>query len=253
VTTTTADATTTRAAERGIIMQAESVRAILAGTKSQTRRLLKPQPEPRGAGDYFDAYCSEPKTTVNPRGMSNEWCWWTADPRPAPSTMIRCLYGQPGDRLWVKESWQTGVSLDKLTPSEIGDRSVDAGYSQPWAPIRFPADGVEQNADTLRDFGGAWGKARNPLFVPRWASRLTLEVTEVRVERLQAISENDAIAEGCNRNDAAIVFQAGARGFDQALSWTARGAYAVRWDEINKRAPWSSNPWLWAITFRRIP
>ena len=89
--------------------------------------------------------------------------------------------------------------------------------------------------------------------MPRWASRLSLEIAEVRVQRLQEISEEDARAEGCHRDDAAVVFQKGKQGFDCELGWTARGAFAVRWDESNgKRALWRSNPFVWALTFRVV-
>lgn len=254
---------------RSLSLTAESVCAILAGTKTQTRCLPKLQPETRGSGYYLDAYCSEAKIVANPRGMSDEWCWWTADHRPVPSTMLRCPYGQPGDQLWTKESWRTGAALDNMKPSEIGERAINAGYAKAWAPI-LRADGSKQNSDVLRDFGDAWGKVRSPLFMPRWASRLTLEIVEVRLQRLQEISEDDARAEGCDWRDADIARTIGLH----------RIAFAKRWDAINGKrrrreclslgdpgytashpwrtvvdesAAWSANPWVFALTFRRLP
>lgn len=259
--------------KRGIHMSAQAVREILAGTKTQIRVLPKEQPEARGDGYYFDAYCSEAKTDINPRGMSDAWCWWTKDHRPVPSTMIRCPYGKPGDGLWVKEEWQAwhqcSVEYDEW---EAITEEIRQGVA--WSEyIRHNGnpDRIEYRATSKST--GPWTLA---LFMPRWASRLALEVVEVRVQRLQEISEDDARAEGCHRNAAAIVLRHGDEGFDQALSWTARGAYAVAWDDINvkrrrreliqlgewgypgtrsvvdERALWGANPWVWAITFRRM-
>lgn len=209
-----------------IIMTAESLRAILADPprKNQTRRIMTPQPEPRGTGYYFDAYCSEPKTDINPRGMSDEWCWWTADHRPAPSTMIRCPYGQPGDRSWVKESVAIRADVDPAADLEKALHYLiyradyrDGDLSLEW-----------------HDYGRGW---ISPLFMPRWASRITLEVAEVRVQRLQEISEDDARAEG----SAPGTFGG------------CRAAFVYLWERINaKRATWASNPFVWALTFRRL-
>ena len=139
--------------------------------------------------------------------------------------------------MWVKETWRL-YSSDNHNPwPDLPSRRGPDG-------LAFYREGFDRTPPSR------W---RNPLFMPRWASRITLELAEVRVQRLQEISEDDARAEGCKRSDAAVVIQAGT-GLVHDLSYTARGAYAVRWDEINfKRAPWSSNPWIWALTFRRIP
>lgn len=216
--------------ERSIIMTGESVREILADRKTQTRSLIR---------QVTPAHHS-PVQFFGPHELVFEGL---------PPAIVRVPF-HVGDRLWVKEKWRTAKPFDGKTPTQIGAMATDAGYVKAWAPVRY-ADGTDNGV--IDDFGGEWGKERNPLYTPRWASRITLELAEVRVRRLQEIGEDDARAEGCRRSDAAVVFQAGSGGFDQVLSDTARGAYAVRWDEINfRRAPWASNPWIWALTFRRI-
>ena len=101
--------------ERPIIFNTPMVRAILAGTKMQTRRPVKAMPTEPGAechprhkqkhpAPYFDAYCGQRKTDANPRGMNDEWCWWQVDDRQC-LPVVRCPYGLPGDRLWVRESF----------------------------------------------------------------------------------------------------------------------------------------------------
>jgi hypothetical protein len=165
-------------------------------------------------------------------------------------------------RLWVKESWRTGISLDEYSPSKIGEKCIDAGYSKPWAPLKYDADGDERNANgVMSDFGGAWGKVRVSIHMPRWASRITLEVAEVRVERLNAISKDDAIAEGA-RHFADIPdphpYKQGARWsmFDPPNTHHClhgpQMAFASAWNEINGPDAWETNPWVWAITFRKV-
>ena len=137
----------------------------------------------------------------------------------------RCPYGIPGDRLWVRETW------------------ADTMGDPPEAIYR--ADGERHPSSALK-----W---RPSIFMPRWACRLVLEVTAVRVERLQKISEADAKAEGCAAKD--LVTHKGTMGpFDAELTQnaaTAKEAYRALWNSLNaKRAPWASNPFVWVIEFR---
>lgn len=214
--------------ERPLIFTAESARAILAGTKMQTRRVVRPQPDwspevrsTRLTGPFFW-----------PIGGLGQQCG-------APIT--RTQYGLPGDLLWVREAWSTRLDRDHLKP-----RDLDPKYDSPF----FWADPETCNAVC----GAAAGRKRASFHLPRWASRLTLEITDVRVQRLQEISEEDAKAEGV-----APLEHIGA---NQPILDTARGrtqathphvlAYAVAWDTLNDaRAPWKSNPWVWAIAFKR--
>jgi hypothetical protein len=150
---------------------------------------------------------------------------------------IRCPYGThfDGDRLWVKETWHHSLPVGVSTPAEE--------YREPTY--------VDYRADIAEQLQQLW-KWKPSIFMPRWASRITLEITDVRVERLQGISEEDAIAEG------AEPWQFGP---EQCLTSGERGAlspyrsgYACLWDDINAdRATWYSNPWVWALTFREVP
>lgn len=146
-----------------------------------------------------------------------------------PNAVMACPYGVPGDRLWVRETWAAPHSADQFRPAHI-------------------PNGTRIHYAATEDLGGLlW---RPSIHMPRWASRLTLEVVSVRVERLQEISEEDALAEGLQR------YGNGTFGLDDpacCMGVRASVAYMRLWDSINaKRAPWASNPWVWVIEFRRI-
>jgi hypothetical protein len=165
-----------------------------------------------------------------------------------------CPYGQPGDRLWVKETWRTALSLDDLSPMGIAEKCLDAGYSSPWAPLEYVADG--QRNGSWRGWGDAVekagpGKTRVSIHMPRWASRITLEITGVRVERLQDIREADAQAEGIEPYQGHPGrFLSGHRpglNFPSAIA-----AYRDLWEQINGPGSWDANPWVWVVTFHRL-
>lgn len=147
---------------------------------------------------------------------------FTGDETPGWWNMIKCPHGAPGDRLWVKETvrWTGGPRAE------------------------YVADGAPCVIDT-------WPWKLNPLpsmYMPRGASRLTLEVTAVRCERLQDITEDDIVAEGCTVDVVAKM-----TGIPWSSLPTLHVAWREAWDSINgKRAPWSNNPWVWAISFRRV-
>lgn len=219
--------------ERPIVFSGESVRAILAGTKTQTRRLLArrlPVDFVGGAGQGDDLSC---------------WGYWVDDvygrwavlargldqPYAHGCVSIPCPYGVPGDRhrvggtrLWVRETW--------WQPPHITTRMLRDG-ADTWPDVVYDAD---EDAEGREQWGGClrW-RRRSPIHMPRWASRLTLELTDVRVQRLQEISEEDAKAEGCF----------------QSIDYSARDEFPGKWDALNgKRAPWASNPWVWALSFK---
>lgn len=188
--------------ERPILFSAEMVRAILEGRKTQTRRVIKD-----GLGD-------KPIDTIEFNGVS----WTIAGDAPSQhmgevymndwSFDLRCPFGVPGDRLWVRETWHyRGGNNIEPSPGFVSYRA-DGEFTLP---------------------GYEW---RPSIFMPRWASRILLEVTTVRVERLQEISWEDHIAEGT------------------PIGMT----FSELWDSINAKRdyPWESNPWVWAITFKRI-
>lgn len=215
------------AKERPILFSGSMVRAILEGRKSQTRRIvgaignfplvnLAEHPNPLSPGPYSGRF-----------NDSMSWGWPRLEEgchAPLGGWLEWCPYGVPGDRLWVRETWAVDAPLAQVQ-RENEDMMGPSGFGH--GPY-FRADPVHENA------GLKW---RPSIFMPRWACRLVLEVTAVRVERLQDISETDAKAEGVEPADCCLAYYHG---------------YSKLWDSINaKRAPWASNPWVWAITFRR--
>lgn len=222
--------------DRPIIFSAPMVRALLDGRKTQTRRALKPQPteqpaanchpahKPRHPAPYLDAYCGEPRTYQNPRGQGRDWHWWQVDDRCGP-VACRVPYA-PGDRLWVRETFigPYAYEVNEYPPRDWGNK-----------PIWFPADGPvpEKHA------GQFWHRARPSIHMPRWASRLTLTVTDVRVQRLQDISEADAIAEGGDPVQARMYPELG----------TCRHWFQDLWNSLHGPGAWDANPWVVALTF----
>lgn len=211
--------------ERPIIMSAESVRAILDGRKTQTRRVIAPQPWEGHGTPLVGVYAP---TIVDRHGEEG----------PGPDTFgaftedgewaVRCPYGQPGDRLWVREAWHACP--------HCCDHEDGCFYGPRLG--RYRADWGDQLARKCE----AHSRWRSPLHMPRWASRLTLEITEVRVQRVQEITRGDAMEEGCP-------FANLAAGPDP------RDWYREVWDALNARRghPWVSNPWVWALTFTVVP
>ncbi|AJW97491.1 hypothetical protein BM43_3160 [Burkholderia gladioli] len=218
--------------ERPILFSAPMVRAILDGRKTQTRSIVKssrawPIEFVGGSGDRGDPSCygfEDPNTAQ----------WWTLAPSCAvDSNQIPCPHGQPGDRLWVRETW-AAFDADGMHPGKPHDLR-----DGPWPIIAY---GV------AKDFPK--GTARPAIHMPRWASRITLEITSVRVERLQDISEADAIAEGIEHTSDGFSVDEG-RHFHAAR---ARDSFASLWDGLNEARGhgWEANPWVWVIEFRRI-
>lgn len=199
--------------ERPILFSAPMVRALLSGAKTQTRRLVKPQPMDSGAPDHWR------------------------------DTTARCPYGAPGDRLWVRETW---------APFD-GDTNRNA------APAGVPA---MYRAD--RSFMVEPGRWRPSIHMPRWASRIDLEVTAVRVERLQAITEEDAKAEGADSLTASQALWKGSASQDGCAragypdapcntgDWTPRDCFRLLWGAINGPGSWDTNPWVWVVEFKRV-
>jgi hypothetical protein len=229
---------TTTPKPRPILFSAPMVRAILADAKTQTRRIVTPQPVPfeeeplvnprRHAAPYVDIY-----------NGGEHACWWTSDDRQGPG-WFRCPFGRVGDLLWVKEAWcpldrghyHDSGPRDRLTTRFGPPRRNGAAYR---ADMPTTAGAFEDSERCRVELGYRW---RSAATMPRWASRLTLRVTGVRVQRLQEISEADAIAEG-------------AQSPGVPASLTNVGAFAKLWESIHGQGAWSLNPWVWAITFTR--
>ena len=200
--------------EKPILMSSPMVRAILEGRKTQTRRVAKKQPI---SGD------------VKP--TKDDGIWSSQTERSVVS-YFSCPYGQPGDRLWVRETFQHTCDVK-------GDACVrykaDGKAMHSWANDSGEGDWVKVSGECVPVDNPHW---KPSIFMPRWASRITLELTAVRVERVQDIGEDDAIAEGIERD-----------AMCGPLSW-----YQTLWDSINAKRGfgWAVNPWVWVIEFRKI-
>jgi hypothetical protein len=145
-----------------------------------------------------------------------------------------CPYGAPGDRLWVREAWRACREADHLPPRDL------TPAHRIWYEADQPALGLD----------GA-GKYRPPMFMPRWACRLVLEIVSVRVERLKDISDDDAIAEGIECDEDGL-WRDYAAGSDEAYVFPV-GSFWSLWDSINGEGAHNANPWVWVVEFRRIP
>lgn len=230
-----ATATAVETRERPIIFSGPMVKAILEDRKSQTRRVIKPQPEFNGKTWSWHPKANGETAIITP----GDWA-------TSPSMPKYCPYGQPGDRLWVRETFAEREH-NTQTVSETTVLYRADGRAEIFSSKGRSASSV--------DVLGAPDKWKPPIFMPRWASRITLEITDIRVERLHEISETDAIAEGVRllRDDSGSF--AGREGPGNLVTpWlTAKEAFADKWDTINgKRAPWSSNPWCWVLSFRKV-
>lgn len=202
--------------DRPILFSGAMVRAILEGTKTQTRRIVKGWP----------LGWLEPPTSFTPEFVVN-------------SANGASPYGQAGDRLWVRETWAPHWMYEGIRPSDIliDDKSC----------LFYFADGGIKGGCEAGQRAKKW---RPAIHMPRAASRITLEITEVRIQRLQDISEADAVAEGVNLQPRLTAYNK-----DSGCSWGKQDpveAYCNLWDSINGAGAWGANPWVWALTFKRI-
>lgn len=205
--------------ERGVVFQPNMALAAHEGVKTNTRRIIHPQP-------FRD-------------GDDGRLIW----SKGRELTVDLSPYGVPGDRLWVREPWRTATEYDHLSPIELS-------YNAPILPIGgtglvFPHP--------------LWGRYRHAHFMCRWMSRTLLEIVDVRIERLRNISEADAIAEGLKRTcdgkkwetfqpawmDVKGTFQEGGH-------VDPRDSYRWLWDSINGEGAWDANPYVWVVVFKRL-
>lgn len=221
---TTSDDPIEKLRERPILFSGPMVRAILDGTKTQTRRVVKPQPE-HGAGPCHWS----PTGWAARSGHGDGNC--TCQP-------IRCPYGEPGDRLWVRETWRP----------QIAHHCTVGACDCADVRVRYAADGAERFfADETIPIEWTMPKsaARGmvpSVFLPRWACRLTLDLLSVRVERLHDISDADIISEGVTREIVAAMI-----GCHPGSIPTLHDAWRLGWTHINGAASWASNPWVWVL------
>lgn len=203
---------------RPILMSAPMVRAIHDGRKTQTRRMMKVQPP---NATYELAMCV---STTGDRSREGKHHWIKRDGLhvvDSAQPYFVCPYGRTGDRLWVRETWMPGPVNDDFTVN--GNGSGRPLYRADWGNVPE---------------GSRWN---SPISMPRLASRITLEITGVRVERLQDISEADANSEGL-RVDLSKGLPA----------YSARQEFERLWESTNGPGSWDANPWVWVVEFKRI-
>ena len=218
--------------ERGMIFNDEMVRALLDGRKTQTRRIMKNQP----AGDY-------PDTPALVRNVGPGFQWYGSY---GESSIFNCPFGAVGDRIWVRETFQGPLVSEELFEEY---RAYPEKFEKP-EYCEYAADGGArpEYCDLDDNLRHGW---RPSIHMPRWASRILLEIIDVRVERLNDISEEDAQAEGVKK------LRGGYWKHYQPNEWTqfqlsARGSFATLWNFIYGEGGWWANPWVWVIEFKRV-
>ena len=226
-------------AEKPILMSGPMVRAILDNRKSQTRRVMKPQPvyqtntTPQ-AWKWVPPH-AKPHATASYLGP-RPYCIWDASIKPMDSgassgLLALCPYGEPGDVLWVRETWHTNHTRETVL--------YRADY---------PGCDPFKESECGEDCSLVGEKWRPSIHMPRWASRITLEVTGVRVERLQEISPEDVAAEGF-RPDSDEPMRDGTR----LTAAGRRMVFAEFWDSMAADgARWDDDPWVWVVEFVRV-
>jgi hypothetical protein len=211
--------------ERPIPFQGEMVRAILCGRKTQTRRIMKVQPWPDATVEVglYHPHRIDRHGESQPGPAVFGAIWDHQDIVNGGDAGLRCPYGAPGDMLWMREAWRAWSQYDD------------------WPPSRLPP-GVD--VQYIADASAPWSsRYRSPRYMPRWASRITLRITDIRVERLQDISEDDAKAEGVGYKNPGYL--PGTKG-----NWI--GSFAYLWNEIYGPGAWEANPWVWVVSFERV-
>jgi len=211
--------------ERPILFSAPMVRALLDGSKTQTRRVVK-MPPSWDCVVYAD--------------WGNGWWPYRSDDGESPNydnneIPLNCPYGQPGDILWVRESWhQRGSWQAPGWPEAEPEDYYWSGTRQ----VVYAADSANP--------GDGW-RSRPSIHMPRWASRILLEVVSVRVERLQDIGEADARAEGVTIEDRHTVGYCAGEFLPPSIR-----AYRDLWEQINGAGTWDASPWVWVVEFKRV-
>ena len=185
-------------------------RALLDGSKTQTRRIFQPERMTWSSEGFYETHAFRKGELVVTGG----------GPFAPKDWLHYCPYGQLGDRLWVREHYRVCDGLDAKPPRDL-----------------CPAARLWYEADTPHQAG--YGKFRPGMFMCRWMSRITLEITSVRVERLQDISRGDCMAEGCPFPNIA--------GKTDPVGW-----YRDLWEEINGPGSWALNPWVWCVEFSKV-
>jgi hypothetical protein len=235
--------------EHPILFSSPMINSIMAGSKTQTRRIMRYQPP----GDGYTLSWLMDATSSKDRRHLDKLHWLKLDGFKvidSDNRYFNCPYGYAGDRLWVRETWCTGIAVDSI-PCVVYAADEEYRYI-------IAEDGGE--GDPISTEAGAKAYTHPPvwkpsIFMPRWASRILLEVTSRRHERLQDITEEDAKAEGMEFHDGMGVGNSGYR-HDRnhgVVYDTAKQAFYTGWEKINgKRGSWKTNPMVWVVQFKVI-
>ncbi|EIX9246380.1 morphogenetic protein [Klebsiella pneumoniae] len=219
--------------ERGMIFNGEMVRAILDGRKTQTRRPVK-----------FPVHDKNLGCELSGNELSGEL---------SAGNYLNSAFGKPGDRIWVREAYRFPASLDDVSPTGVGEMAVATGYRKPWAPTFYEFTGTFSDGwkgfETPPKVSDA-GKLRPSIHMPRWASRILLEITNVRVERLNSIHDVDAMREGIQNLTTCSHSDFGIPGVVNAQHPVR--AFQLLWESIYGADSWRANPWVWVIEFKRV-
>lgn len=206
--------------ERPILFNAEMVRAILDGTKTQTRRLVKPNAGHQGEWLEIELINKSPKITTAISYPSESFGAQIEHPQSGPLCFVKCPYGAPGDQLWVRETHYLVYAQGNPNNHVIEiDYKADANHTKRLCPQKW----------------------RPSIHMPRSASRIQLEILGVRVERLKAISETDSLAEGVIPEQ-----------ISTDVKRTAYSEFKNLWCSTYGGESWDENPWVWVIEFKRI-
>lgn len=225
--------------ERPILFSGEMIRAILSGQKTVTRRPVK---KPRGFPErsYCDPYAMPPAL------------WWWSEIHEHIGVRQACPLGQVGDRLWVRETWSDVNAYGAHTIVYRADDHIrylgeEDEFLDEHGCLNLLDPRIENlNFSTWFEdlLAGTEGRWRPSIHMPRWASRITLEITDVCVERLRSITEDEAIDEGCPGGDGVVP------GYSRPATPTEH--FRDVWAGIYGLSSWDENPWVWCISFRRI-
>lgn len=219
--------------ERPIIFKAEMVKAILDGSKTQTRRIIKPQPPEHielctnSLGEHF------------------------ADDFNNDLMYFKCPHGKVGDRLWVRENFKVidfnSGGQNPYVCDDFQEPYALVNYSDGWEKEVLLLEDIELGIDEVSQAERAFKKKTVPsIHMSRWASRINLEITDIRVERLNDISEEDARAEGCK-------VQEPIKQLDKKFIHRKypQKVFMELWESINGKGSWDINPWVWVIEFKK--
>ena len=229
--------------DRPILFSAPMVRAILAEAKTMTRRVAKNIPPETSFFQPLKPGTRDAGKPVQFEAMKE----WYEDGKVLD--LIGCPYGKPGDRLWVRETWYADDYRLDRAPFRKKPDDFDMA-----AQMCYHADGEHPTED------GVPCPWKPSIHMPRWASRITLEITGVRVERLKNISEKDAMAEGISevrfRPDdgfpLCLGYMVGPDDGKTVLQTSAAKAFSMLWESINGTGSWEANPWVWCVSFKRV-